>query len=120
MSSNDGPAGRYERVAGAIRGAIADGEFPVGSRLPSIQQLVEIHGVSHMTVKRALDVLRADGLVVSRSGVRAQVIGLPGEVPPPVQDQIDALRSSVEDLTERLAKVEAHVSQSKAANAGGP
>lgn len=120
MSVNDGGRTGYEQVANSLRRAIAEDEYPVGSHLPSIQQLSATHGVSHMTVKRALDVLRADGLVTSRSGVRALVISTPSEMPPPIQEQVDALREAVTDLTERLAKVEAHVSKSTADDEGSP
>lgn len=67
---------RYEEVAGAIADEIKAGHFPVDSRLPSEQKLAEKYGVSRVTVRQALSVLRNRGLVeaVPRSGsfVRAQ------------------------------------------------
>ena len=67
---------RYEQVAGAIMDEIRDGHLRAGSRLPSEQKLAEMYGVSRVTVRQALSVLRDRGLVeaVPRSGtfVRAQ------------------------------------------------
>ncbi|WP_026876771.1 GntR family transcriptional regulator [Jiangella gansuensis] len=120
MSLSDGARTGYEQVANTVRQAIATGEYAVGSHLPSIQQLADDHGVSHMTVKRALDVLRNDGLIASRAGVRAIVTATPDDTTPPVQEQIDSLRSTVEELTERLAHVEAHVGKSTHASEREP
>lgn len=102
----------YEEVAEAIRQAIAAGEYGIGDRLPPIHELSDQHRVSHMTIKRAIDVLRTEGLIVSKPGVRTQVVATPGAQPPPLQDQIDALRETVDDLAQRLAAVESHSSQS--------
>jgi len=67
---------RYEQVAETLVGEIKAGRFPVDSRLPSEQKLAEMYGVSRVTVRQALSVLRDRGLVeaVPRSGsfVRAQ------------------------------------------------
>ena len=56
----------YRRVHEALRSAITDGTFPVGSRLPSEAELSQEHSVSAITVKRALDMLRQEGLIVRR------------------------------------------------------
>lgn len=67
---------RYEQVAEALADEIKAGRFPVDSRLPSEQKLAEMYGVSRVTVRQALSVLRDRGQVeaVPRSGtfVRAQ------------------------------------------------
>lgn len=67
---------RYEQVAETLASEVETGRFPAGSRLPSEQKLSEMYGVSRVTVRQALSVLRDRGLVeaVPRSGsfVRAQ------------------------------------------------
>lgn len=102
----------YEQVAEAIRREIVAGQYGIGSELPPIQGLAEQHHVSHMTVKRAIEVLKVEGLVATRPGVRTQVVATPADRPQPLQDQIDALRGTVDDLAQRLAAVEAHTGQS--------
>ena len=56
----------YQRVYDEIREGIESHAYPVGSRLPSQAELTELHGVSPITLKRALDLLRNDGYIVRR------------------------------------------------------
>lgn len=59
---------KYEQIADSLRQRITDGEFAPGAVLPSGRDLCEQWGVSRATVIKAMDVLRADGLVVARQG----------------------------------------------------
>lgn len=52
-----------EQIARALRDRIRAGEF--GTRLPSIPDLAAEYSVSPMTVQRALDILKAEGLIYS-------------------------------------------------------
>jgi DNA-binding LacI/PurR family transcriptional regulator len=56
----------YRQVYDALRGRIEDGTYAVGDRLPSEGELSQEYAVSAITVKRALDLLRTDGLIVRR------------------------------------------------------
>lgn len=56
------------RLSASLRQAIAAGEFPPGSKLPSELRLAEIHGVSRTVVREAISGLRADRLVAARQG----------------------------------------------------
>jgi GntR family transcriptional regulator len=59
---------KYQSIATALRGRIADGEFAAGRLLPSEAELGAAYGASRMTVRRALEALRAEGLIDSRQG----------------------------------------------------
>jgi GntR family transcriptional regulator len=59
-----GPA--YERLAAQLRAAILAGE--VGPRLPSLQGLAQRYSVTVDVTRRAVELLRAEGLVVTRHG----------------------------------------------------
>jgi DNA-binding GntR family transcriptional regulator len=59
---------RYRKIADELRTAIESGQLPAGSVLPSEAELVARHGVSRATVRRALDVLESDGLIISHHG----------------------------------------------------
>jgi DNA-binding FadR family transcriptional regulator len=59
----------YDRVAKDVASKIAQGEFPVGERLPSERELALAFGVSRPTVREALFALELDGLVEVRKGV---------------------------------------------------
>jgi GntR family transcriptional repressor for pyruvate dehydrogenase complex len=54
---------------------IANGRLLPGSRLPTEQQLTAALGVSRTVVREAVAVLRAEGLVETRQGVGAFVMG---------------------------------------------
>ncbi|AHI25094.1 histidine utilization repressor [Komagataeibacter xylinus] len=60
---------RYEQVKQYITARIKQGEWKVGQRLPSESELVEITGVSRMTVHRALRELMTEGMVTRAQGV---------------------------------------------------
>ncbi|MGR6915720.1 GntR family transcriptional regulator [[Actinomadura] parvosata] len=66
---------RYERIADELRGEILSGAHPVGSQLPSEAELAERHGAARGTVRQAIAVLAAEGLVGSRQGARRIVLG---------------------------------------------
>ncbi len=53
----------YETVIRTIREAIESGELPPGFRLPSDKELAAEFGISHVTLGRALNELRALGLL---------------------------------------------------------
>lgn len=64
--SNGVPA--HLQIAGFIRDAIERGELPPGSRLADREQMGEQYDVSHMTVSKAMSVLRDEGLIVYKPG----------------------------------------------------
>lgn len=59
---------KAEAVARQISQAIAIGLLPPGTRLPSETELAERVGVSTMTLRQALEILRQQGLVTTRRG----------------------------------------------------
>ncbi|WP_208640984.1 GntR family transcriptional regulator [Streptomyces carpinensis] len=63
----------HERIARALREAIASGELPVGASLPSEADLCAAHGTSRGPVRHALATLRAEGLIETRQGRPARV-----------------------------------------------
>lgn len=74
------PAPRTEAIAGELRAAMTDGSLPAGSRLPSERELTGRYGVARGTVRAAIDILRAEGLVVSHGG-RGVFVRVPQESP---------------------------------------
>lgn len=73
----DDPRQASQQIAARLRAAILDRKLAPGERLPSQPDLAARYGVARETVKRALDVLRSENLVVSRQGsgvfVRTQI-----------------------------------------------
>lgn len=59
---------KYERVAATIRAQIKSGELKPGDQLPTTQNLIEQYGVSYGSVRTALLILKAEGLIEGRQG----------------------------------------------------
>lgn len=58
----------YERIADHLREKIRSGDLVAGSRLPSHRVMAEEHDVSDITIRQAVDLLRAEGLVETKRG----------------------------------------------------
>lgn len=100
-------------MASAIHAEITRGRYPVGTELPSIEALAKRFDVSHMTIKRALAALVEDGFVVTRRGMRAQVVSAsPVERRGDVDVQIAELRGRVDALAARLERLDRHADKS--------
>lgn len=62
---------KYAAIIAELEQAIADGELAPGDRLPAERALAEAHGVSRMTIRRALESLESRGLLrrsIGRNG----------------------------------------------------
>ena len=53
----------FEQLAVILRGRIADGTYPRGRKIPPLTALEAEFGLSSMTVRRAVAVLAAEGLL---------------------------------------------------------
>jgi GntR family transcriptional regulator len=60
-----GPVAPWRQIHAHLLAKIEAGELPPGSRVPSIVALAQDYGVALTTVRKALDALKADGLVVT-------------------------------------------------------
>lgn len=65
-TDSDSPDWPYEQVAATIRERIESGEW--APKLPTRQEIANALDVSHMTVQRAIDLLKEEGLIYSRPG----------------------------------------------------
>ena len=64
----------YLQVARALKEEIVVGVYPVGSQLPTEDELCERFSVSRYTIREALRRLREDNLVSSRQGAGTMVV----------------------------------------------
>jgi DNA-binding GntR family transcriptional regulator len=62
-------APKYQRIAAALRTDIRTGTYPPGGRLPAETALMEQFKVSLPTLRQAIGLLRAEGLIESRHGI---------------------------------------------------
>jgi GntR family transcriptional regulator len=59
---------RYRAIADELRGRVESGELRPGRLLPSESELSRAHAVSRVTVRKALELLREEGLIDARQG----------------------------------------------------
>ena len=69
----DGPTPVYVQLAAILRGRIASGEYPAGRALPSETTLMQEYWLARETVRKAVRVLRDEGLVQIVQGRGAYV-----------------------------------------------
>ena len=58
----------YQQVAAILRAQIASGELPPDRPVPSEALLVQEYGIARGTARRAIEVLRDEGLVITVQG----------------------------------------------------
>lgn len=83
----------HHQVYVVLRQQIGDGHYPAGTALPSEHKLEELFAVSRITVRRALDRLANEGLIVRRHGKGS--FAQPMITPPPIDTN---LRGMLENL----------------------
>ncbi|GAA5541582.1 MULTISPECIES: FadR/GntR family transcriptional regulator [Brucella] len=93
-------------LARQIEKRIGNGEFPVGTKLPSERELSAEYAVSRPVVREALSQLKLDGLVEARAGSGVFVIDKSSEKAFRIQPLAIEETQSLEQLMELLVAVE--------------
>ncbi|MGW2260259.1 GntR family transcriptional regulator [Streptomyces sp. NPDC001780] len=75
----EGPVPPYRQIADRLRARIADGSIPIGRRIPSLVELEQEYGVARDTLRKAVKVLKDEGLVETVSGMGIFVIAQPSD-----------------------------------------
>jgi GntR family transcriptional regulator len=75
-----GPVPIYRQLANILRAGIESGEFPQGRPVPTERMLTQTFGIAVGTVKKAIGVLRDEGLVYTVIG-RGVYVGKPPDLP---------------------------------------
>ena len=102
----------YLQIADDLRAQIRDGSLPPGAPLPSTTRLAAHYGVSLSVVKMAVGILRNEGLLIGQQG-KGVFVRESDEVARgrDLASEITELRTAVEGLARRLARVEARLSE---------
>jgi GntR family transcriptional regulator len=80
----EGPVPPYRQIATILRTRIEDGSIPPGRRIPSLVALEAEFGVARDTLRKAVQVLKDDGLVHTVTGMGVYVV-----TPSPQDDATD-------------------------------
>ena len=92
-----------DQIVEVIRARIDQGDYPIGSKLPTEHELLCEFGVSRAVVREAIANLRANGLVTTRQGVGVfvqQPVPPTGFVIPPIE---------LDDLPEKIAVLDLRI-----------
>lgn len=105
----------YRQVADDLRTKIRTGQYEAGAALPSTRRLMETYEVSITVVRAAVNQLRLEGLVLGQPGKGVFVTDAPPSAADEENDlaevrrQMDALRTELLRLNERIADLERRV-----------
>jgi GntR family transcriptional regulator len=64
---------RWRQVYEVIRKRIESGEYPPGSRVPSIVQVADEFGIAQATAQKVLRALKEEGLTYTEPGLGSSV-----------------------------------------------
>ncbi|WP_366656822.1 FadR/GntR family transcriptional regulator [Fodinicurvata sp. EGI_FJ10296] len=92
--------GVADRVADALHERIADGRLAPGERLPGERRLAEQMGASRVSVRAALQRLKAQGFVVSVRGGGTRVVSSAAEMDTALTDLVRSKLDNLHDLAE--------------------
>ena len=59
---------KYEMISNTVRQRIRDGVYPENTLIPDQVSLAKEFSVSRMTVKKAMDILEVEGLILRKRG----------------------------------------------------
>src|SRR5215207_6106956 len=116
------PARAFELILGELEASISAGELAAGDRLAPERDLAARYGVSRTSVREAIRVLEAMGIVSVRRGAEHGVVLLqePGNAFRPVLRLLVALRHvSLDDAIEFRVMVESGAARRLADSRGG-
>lgn len=105
----DGAAGREsvsDRVAADVLRMVAAGDIAPGERLPSERRLAEMLGVSRVSVRAALQRLKAQGFLAAVQGGGTRVVKTVSDADPALAELVRLDRSNLLDLMELRTQME--------------
>ncbi|GAB7041072.1 MULTISPECIES: GntR family transcriptional regulator [Catenuloplanes] len=80
MITPDREGAAYRQLAAALRERMHSGVLPPGQRIPSEKDLQHEFGLARETIRRALSILRQEGLIEVRHGHGTFVVETPPSV----------------------------------------
>lgn len=118
VTGENGP--EYQRVMREIRSRIISGDYPVDAKIPSTTELVRQTGMSQPVVRRAVDQLKAEGVLEGHQGKGVFVKAVPADADSARMTaemlgvQVGDLIEQYDDLRLRVAHLETELMDLKA------
>lgn len=100
---------KYRQIAADLRARIEAGEYPVGSQMPTKDELMTSYGAALATVDSALRVLAKLGMVQSRQGSGTFVLAQQAAEAEADQlaGDVATLKADLASLLEKVSEIEA-------------
>jgi GntR family transcriptional regulator, transcriptional repressor for pyruvate dehydrogenase complex len=95
-----------DRIAGELLRMISSGELAPGERLPGERQLADMMGVSRVSVRAALQQLKAQGFVTAVQGGGTRITAAADQLDSALARLVRANRNNLHDLAEVRANLE--------------
>jgi len=97
----------YRQLYHQLREAIEDGAYEVGHKLPSERKLAAKHGISRLTARKAIGLLRQEGYVTAYQGRGSFVAkAQPNEIEPVVLKSFtEAMREQDKTASSKILKL---------------
>jgi DNA-binding FadR family transcriptional regulator len=114
---SDRPPGKADRVRAELLTQIAAGELAPGERLPAERKLAERLGVSRVSVRAALQTLKAQGFIDSVRGGGTRVMA-GGGADPALAELARLDRMNMRDLMDLRCEIEVWAARRAAERAG--
>ena len=97
----------YLQIADDLRSQIASGALRKGDAIPSTAELKKQYGYSSTVVRKAVEVLRNEGLLIGQPGKAVYVQATPLD--------IENERASIDDLAKQVGGLQSEIAQLRGA-----
>lgn len=94
----------YRQIVGQISRMVTGGQYPPGTRMPSVRDVAAAHTVNPMTVSKAYALLEAQGFLERQRG-KAMVVADRGGLARPMADRIEALAPAIRELARQAQEL---------------
>ncbi|AJC73686.1 MAG: GntR family transcriptional regulator [Thermotoga caldifontis] len=101
------PVPLYYRVYRELKRRISEGEYKPGDRIPPEIELVKSFGVSRLTIRRALEELKSEGLISRHKGKGTFIVGKKEE------ESMNVLKGFTDKAKEEGLSVRSHVLENR-------
>ncbi|WP_031504968.1 GntR family transcriptional regulator [Pseudothermotoga hypogea] len=107
MNVEEYPVPLYYRVYRELKRRISEGEYKPGDRIPPEIELVKSFGVSRLTIRRALEELKSEGLISRHKGKGTFIVGKKEE------ESMNVLKGFTDKAKEEGLSVRSHVLENR-------
>ncbi len=116
---------QYQQVANTLRRRISSGEYGTGETLPAAVVLERIFSVSNITIRKAIELLATEGLVMGRRGVgtivtkRPDATGIEVKLSDNFAEWLDTASGENKDIEQKVLSIGAEPAPASVAETFG-